>query len=230
MAKPKTSNITEWHVSIDRGRVKEEFKTESGEVLSLSRSFLDFVFNRGIPQHYNHALVEGSFVGKEEGEIELECAEVHEPFVPKDQMYGTEGGIVRTRPLHYGEPIDELEAIIPLQEGGIVSKLMADLLSRIHAPEEPIIPLPHNEGMEQRKCFNCQKEIGYWEYILRNYEEMSEEVLENIWKSPYVQLYCCSCFRKKNKEPNSFDKLVKKRERLLNKAYRINEKFGFLVD
>ena len=162
---------------------------------------------------------------------------VREPFAPKDQIYGTDGGIVNSGVFQYCReeretviPLDELESIIPLQEGGIVSKLMVDLLSRIHAPEEPIIPLPHNEGMEQRKCFNCQKEIGYWEYILRNYEEMSEEVLENIWKSPYVQLYCCSCFRKKNKEPNSFDKLVKKRERLLNKAYRINEKFGFLVD
>lgn len=208
MAKTKISDITEWTISIDRGNLKETLKMESGIFISRkgkTEDFFDFLINRinpGLP-HYTHALVKGGFVGNEEGEVELECAK-------------------------------------GLLAGGIVSRETADFLSQeflnfLHPLRDEMYGTPidtslnvWDEGMGKRKCLNCQTEIGFGDFRVRNQKEIPKEDLEKIWKSPYVQLYCCSCFRKQERENKLFDKLVKKRERLLNKAYRINEKFGFL--
>jgi len=135
-----------------------------------------------------------------------------------------------------------IEKLPSLAEGGIVSKEVADRISIDRGLEIPLscsIELEqHNidryfEKVEdefssdiKRKCYNCQKEIDYGDFCRTNRTTTPGEVLENVWKSPYVELYCCTCFRK----GVYLDKMIKKRERLLNKAYRLNEKFGFLTD
>lgn len=191
--------ITEWTISIDRGKLEEEIQLEAGIIISrkshtndLFNIFINCV-NSSIPSHLY-------LIRKEE-------MLVSQRF-PKNSLFGK------------------------LKEGELVSKEIFG-----HDPEEPLVPFPPpmknwNEGLEDRKCFNskCQKKIGYGEFRMRNALKLSKEALENIWNSPYVQLYCCSCFRKKRRDKESFNKLAKKRERLLNKAYKINEKFGFLVD
>ena len=187
--KIRMSDITKWEISIDRGKMEETLKTSPGVVISRKahpKDFFNFIVNQvsnEIPNRI-HALVEGSFVGANDGEIELDCA--RNPL---------EGGIVRTMPFHYGENHRVLDSNHPL-----------------------------------RKCFGCQTKIGFGDFRRRNCHTIRQKDLEKIWDSPYIQLYCCTCFKKKEKDKVSFDKFIKKRERLLNKAYRINEKFGFLID
>lgn len=126
-----------------------------------------------------------------------------------------EGGIVNTPAFNWGESMDEIEAIFPLPEGRFAS-MDGDEIELDCAKGKLALP--------PRKCYNCQKEIGYGDFWITNHNIMSNEILEKMWKSPYVELFCCTCFRK----GVYLDKIIKKRERLLNKAYRINEKFGFL--
>ena len=105
-----------------------------------------------------------------------------------------------------------------LQDGGIVS-MNGNEVDRYFEKVEAEF-----SSDRKRKCYNCQKEISYSDFYISNQWKMNKEQLRLIWESPYIELYCCKCYRKKD----LFEKLEKKRERLLNKAYRINEKFGFL--
>ena len=49
-----------------------------------------------------------------------------------------------------------------------------------------------------RKCFLCRVEIYYDTFQRRNLK-MDWEIGEKIWKSPHVQLLCCTCVHKKEK-------------------------------
>ena len=144
---------------------------------------------------------------------------LHEPFIPEDQMYG-EGGFV----------LKEISESLPRRHDHEVPMISIGFDPAMTIPEPPPEAISWNEGMEGRKCLNCQKEIGFGDYCIRNESKISKENLVKIWESPYVQLYCCSCFRKQEQDSKLFERLAKKRERLINKAYRLCEKFGFLVD
>lgn len=51
--------------------------------------------------------------------------------------------------------------------------------------------------LERRKCFKCQIEMHYVDYVRNNISTISMRQLEKIWKSPHIQLYCCRCYKRK---------------------------------
>lgn len=60
------------------------------------------------------------------------------------------------------------------------------------------------------KCFKCGEELQFRELLDRNaiiyhsntmfYEYEKYKHLKKLWKSPYVKLYCCSCYDEKFKK------------------------------
>ena len=72
-------------------------------------------------------------------------------------------------------------------------------------------------------CFECGKKLYFNELLVRNRKLYTREQLEKLWKCKHVYFYCCSCFRKKEIE----EKQAAKNKRLIKKAKRICEKFGF---
>lgn len=149
--------------------------------------------------------------------------------------------------------IEKIPKLPRLQEGGIVTKSTLALLCQEGGNEIPLnrvqieggfpseeqsrlfistmeelsalpifLPSTNDKLHKTRKCFKCQMIIGFTGFYIRN-KDMTKEQLEKIWDSPYVQLFCCSCFRKEENKEES----LKKREKLLNKAERICEKFGY---
>jgi len=55
----------------------------------------------------------------------------------------------------------------------------------------------NNIVLEKQKCFKCQTEIYYTEFYSNNISKIPIQQLEKIWNSPYIRLYCCRCFNKK---------------------------------
>ena len=148
------------------------------------------------------------------------------PKLPRLQ----EGGIVTKSTLTYicqdrGNEIPlnrvQIEGEFPSEEQArLFISMLEDLPAEsifIFGPSEP-----KDDLHEKRECFNCHREIGFTGFYIRN-KDMTKEQLEKIWESPYIELYCCSCFRKEENKEES----LKKREKLLNKAERICEKFGY---
>ena len=200
-------NIVEYKIRGDKEGVEETLKFKSGIVISrkVQTDLFDFILQEastyaGVPISigFKEKLEEGGIVSKETADL-----------LSQDKGQLPLGGLAIQRGSEFMNgnyhSENDMERIIPLDE---ITMWKGDM------------------GLERRKCFHCQKQIGYGDFWSRNHGKMSDETLENIWKSPYVQLYCCTCFSKKG----LFEKLAKKNERLLNKAYKLNEKFGFLVD
>ncbi|MHA1756788.1 MAG: Rab family GTPase [Promethearchaeota archaeon] len=65
-----------------------------------------------------------------------------------------------------------------------------DLKNRI---KEPRI-LPQEKII--RKCFKCNRPLYYYEFYSANISKFPEDTLIKIWMSPYIQLYCCYCYKK----------------------------------
>jgi len=43
------------------------------------------------------------------------------------------------------------------------------------------------------KCFKCKRAL-YWTELLESNPNMNRLQLAKLWKSKYVQFYCCSCY------------------------------------
>ncbi|MGQ4873916.1 MAG: Rab family GTPase [Promethearchaeia archaeon] len=65
-----------------------------------------------------------------------------------------------------------------------------DLKNRIKEPRV----LPQETII--RKCFRCNRTLYYYEFYSTNISKFPENTLIKIWMSPYVQLYCCNCYKK----------------------------------
>ncbi|KKK98017.1 hypothetical protein LCGC14_2646950 [marine sediment metagenome] len=51
--------------------------------------------------------------------------------------------------------------------------------------------------LEKRICFKCQKVMHFVHFYRNNLSEIPMLQLEKIWKTPHIQLYCCSCYESK---------------------------------
>jgi len=71
------------------------------------------------------------------------------------------------------------------------------------------------------KCFDCKQQIHFAHAWGKAREQnISKKQFVNMWKSEVVEFYCCYCF-------NKIEKIEKKNTRLLAKAKRICDKFGY---
>lgn len=58
--------------------------------------------------------------------------------------------------------------------------------------QEPL-PEPHEKLI--RKCWRCGRALFFYEFCDSNNQNYDEERLLELWESPYLQFYCCSCFK-----------------------------------
>ena len=91
----------------------------------------------------------------------------------------------------------ELATGIAMYNKGLISEdslesFKGDIKKRI---KEPNIK-PHEK--KTRKCWNCGNTLYFYEFCDSN-TKISEERLLELWKSPYLQFFCCNCFNKFNK-------------------------------
>jgi len=52
--------------------------------------------------------------------------------------------------------------------------------------------------MRERACFRCGKLLNFKDYIKNNGLKTEEQLLK-IWKSKFIELYCCNCYCLKTK-------------------------------
>lgn len=45
----------------------------------------------------------------------------------------------------------------------------------------------------KRRCYQCNKEIGFAEFLLRN-RTLSKKRLSKLWESDIIELFCCLCY------------------------------------
>lgn len=94
----------------------------------------------------------------------------------------------------------------------------------MRARESDVIICSARKRHMARKCFNleCSTGLSFSNFCITN-KDLSLTQKEKIWESPHVGLYCCKCFKEKEK----WEALKKKHKKLLNKADRICDKFGY---
>ena len=95
---------------------------------------------------------------------------------------------------HNLEVLFELATGIAMYSKGLISEdnfetFKGDIKKRI---KEPTIE-PHVRKI--RKCWKCGNNIYFYEFCDSN-TKMSEERLLKLWKSPYLQFFCCNCYDK----------------------------------
>jgi Ras-related protein Rab-7A len=76
-----------------------------------------------------------------------------------------------------------------------------DIKKRI---EEPI-PEPYEKLI--RKCYKCNRSLFFHEFSDSNNKLYSEQRLLELWESPYLQFYCCNCY-KESIEKNKRNKKI----------------------
>ena len=91
------------------------------------------------------------------------------------------------------ELLFESAVALGMYNKGLVEKSeFEEYSSHIHNRiEEPYIE-PHEKIL--RKCYECGQRLYFYEFASTN-PNYDQEVLVNIWKSPYVEILCCKCFR-----------------------------------
>lgn len=124
--------------------------------------------------------------------------------IPKDEIYGS--------PTHNEDPSTSVH-----YDGNDIEADIVDI--KVEIPGSKITLL------RMRECFNpkCKRILDFFDFEVMNDEKYPLKQLKKIWNSPHIELYCCTCYKKQG----LFEKQAKKEERLLKKAERIMEKFGF---
>ena len=118
--------------------------------------------------------------------------------------------------------------VIPLEIPIVLDGVNVDRFKKIK--KHPLdVKYPH-------VCFKCKTPIIFGELFnanRRNYEygKLQFDIplyrrLKKLWKSHFVEFFCCTCHRKKQ----DIELIVAKQERLKRKAKRLCEKFGFDID
>ena len=97
---------------------------------------------------------------------------------------------------HNLEVLFELATGIAMYNKGLISEdslesFKGDIKKRIKEPNFK----PHEKKI--RKCWNCGNTLYFYEFCDSN-TKISEERLLELWKSPYLQFFCCNCFNKFN--------------------------------
>ena len=97
---------------------------------------------------------------------------------------------------HNLEVLFELATGIAMYNKGLISvdsleSFKGDIKKRIKEPNFK----PHEKKI--RKCWNCGNTLYFYEFYDSN-TKISEERLLELWKSPYLQFFCCNCFNKFN--------------------------------
>ena len=82
-----------------------------------------------------------------------------------------------------------------------IAPLSIERISEVFIKPEEIddflASLTSDAVLERRKCFKCQIEMYYVDYFRSNISTTPMRQLEEIWKSPHIQLYCCNCYKRK---------------------------------
>lgn len=187
--------ITEYTISVDRGKLKETLKTESGVVINRKGQTEDML-----------------------SYIQNKCAF---PFNPLDVKYPHPNEIL------YGKTSDIIKEIMEEVNHFVMPSFLEVPVSIECLVINPLdVKYPH-------VCFKCKTPIIFEELFnanRRNHEFRKLQFdmplyrsLKKLWKSKYVEFFCCTCHRKKK----DLELIVTKQERLKKKAKRICEKFGY---
>lgn len=94
---------------------------------------------------------------------------------------------------HNLEVLFEFATGIAMYNKGLISEdslecFKGDIKKRI---KEPNIK-PHVKKI--RKCWKCGNNLYFYEFCDSN-TEISEKRLLELWKSPYLQFFCCNCYK-----------------------------------
>ncbi len=100
----------------------------------------------------------------------------------------------------YQDNIDvvfEFATVMGMYNKGLISKI--EFKSLKEELEERIVSniFDPNE-FSTKKCWNCKRILHFCEFSSSN-SGLNRERLINLWESPYIQLYCCSCYKERNR-------------------------------
>lgn len=148
---------------------------------------------------------------------------------PNEVLYGKTSDIIHK----IMEEVNHL--VIPLEENRIIIEHNNGIGTDIFIGAD-VIRTREKHYLDVRYphiCFKCKTPVIFRELFnanRRNYEYGKLQFdmplyrrLKKMWKSRFVEFFCCTCHRKKQ----DIELIVAKQERLKRKAKRICEKFGF---
>lgn len=93
----------------------------------------------------------------------------------------------------------ELALVLSMYKKGIFSK-DEYLVCKEDIKQRILEPKPESYEKLIRKCFACGKSLFYHEFSDSNRKTYDEERLLELWESPYLQFYCCSCYKELNQK------------------------------
>jgi hypothetical protein len=95
---------------------------------------------------------------------------------------------------HNLEALFELATVIAMYHKELISKrdfilFNENIKKRIQEP----VPEPYEKLI--RKCYKCGRTLLFHEFYDSNNKNFSEDRLFKLWESPYLQFYCCTCYK-----------------------------------
>jgi small GTP-binding protein len=100
---------------------------------------------------------------------------------------------------HNLDELFELATVLAMYKKGIFSEYeykmcKEDIKERIQEP----IPEPYEKLI--RKCWKCGRSLFFHEFSDSNRKIYDEDRLFELWESPYLQFYCCACYKELNQK------------------------------
>jgi small GTP-binding protein len=95
---------------------------------------------------------------------------------------------------HNLEVLFEIATALAMYNKGILDAeelkfFKEDIKRKIKEP----VPEPYERFI--RKCWKCGRDLFFHEFCDSNNKLYNEERLLELWESPYLQFYCCACYK-----------------------------------
>jgi hypothetical protein len=84
---------------------------------------------------------------------------------------------------------------------------------------------------EKMRCFNCKSILSFQDFTKRN-PNIPIERLRKLWENPKIQLYCCKCFAKAQREdlPSQSGKQLDLTGKVVENPFAIRDVIDDMID
>lgn len=100
---------------------------------------------------------------------------------------------------HNLDELFELATVLAMYKKGMISE-NDYIFCKEEIKERILEPTPEPYEKLVRKCWKCGRSLFFHEFSDSNTKVYDEERLLELWESPYLQYFCCACYKELNQK------------------------------